>query len=48
MDIIDCIFKRLCYVKVIVDGIEFVSFNMYILCDKGYVKKQLYEYVVLS
>ena len=30
VDTIECISKRLCAVKVTVDGIEFVLFNMYV------------------
>ena len=42
---IECISKRLCAVKVTVDGIEFVLFNMYMPCDKGYANHDLFEYI---
>ena len=45
VDTIECISKRLCAVKVTVDGIEFVLFNMYMPCDKGYANHDLFEYI---
>ena len=40
VDTIECIFKTLCAVKV--DSIEFVLFNMYMPCDKGYTNHDLF------
>ena len=45
VDTIECISKRLYDVKVRVDGIEFVLFNMYMPCDKGYANHNLFEYI---
>ena len=41
VDTIEHISKRLCAVKVTVDGIVFVLFNMYMPCDKGYATHDL-------
>ena len=45
VDTIEYISKRLCAVKVTVDGIEFVLFNMYMPCDKGYANHDFFEYI---
>ena len=45
VDTIECISKRLCAVKVTVDGIEFVLFSMYMSCDKCYANHDLFEYI---
>ena len=45
VDTIECISKRMCAVKVKVNGIEFLLFNMYMPCDKGYVNLDLFEYI---
>ena len=42
VDTIECISKRLCAVKVTVDDIEFVLFNMYMPCDKGYANHEFF------
>ena len=45
VDTIECLSKRLSAVKVTVHGIVFVSFNMYMPCDKGYANHDLFEYI---
>ena len=45
VDTTECISKRLCGVKVTVDSIEFVLFNMYMPCDKGYTNHDLSQYI---
>ena len=43
VDIIECVSKRLCAVTV--DSIEFVLFNTYMPCYKGYANLDLFEYI---
>ena len=45
MDTVECTSKILCAVKVTVDSIEFVLFNTYMPCDKGYANHDLFEYI---
>ena len=45
VDTIESISKRLCAVKVTVVGIEFVLFNMYMPCDKGYANHDFFKYI---
>ena len=45
VDTTERISKRLCAVKVTVDGIEFVLFSTYNSCDKGYANHDLFEYI---
>ena len=42
VDTIECISKRLCAVKVTVYGIEFVLFNTYMPCVKGYANHDFF------
>ena len=42
VDVIECVFKRLCAVKMTVDSIEFVLFNMYMPYDKGCANHDLF------
>ena len=45
LDTIESISKRLCAVKVTVDSIEFILFNAYMPCEKGYANHYLFEYI---
>ena len=45
VDTIEYISKRLCAVKVTVDSIEFVLFNIYMPYDKGYANHDLFEFI---
>ena len=44
MDAVECISKKLYQMKVTVDSIEFVLFNMCMPCDNGYANHNLFKH----
>ena len=44
VDKIECISKRICAVKITLDTVQLVLFNMYMPCDNGYDSTDLAEY----